>query len=239
MLSNPVLAFKTISRDPELAATVELEAGHRRYTALDIQRVFVEAAGRYLEGDAAVDAQWHRVWEDWARVIDWLETQPEALDRHLDWRIKRKFLRAQIERKGVDWRHAIAREMDIKYHRLDDEMGFFYLLQEAGWVEDLLTGDEVEEAMISPPPSTRAYLRGHCAREYTDQVVSANWDILTLVSGAGSEARAVRLHLSDPTTYTRAEIEPLSGTHVEPEQFIARLRDLGEIKSAPLVTDGR
>jgi proteasome accessory factor A len=225
MLFDPVAAFKIISRDPNLEAEVRLEHGQREYTALQIQKVFLEAARRYLDGDTTANAQWHQVWEDWAQVIEWLETKPEALDERLDWRIKWRFLQTQIERKKVGWQHAIAREMDIKYHQLDSETGFFYLLREAGLVENLLTEEEIREAMISPPASTRAYLRGRCAKEYPDHMLSANWDVLTFQLDRGDKARTVRLRMPNPAAYTRAEVEPILEADVELESLIVDLRE--------------
>ncbi len=225
MLSDPVGAFKIISRDPHLKATVELECGGRKYTALQIQRVFVEAARHYLDSAPVINARWGQVWEDWARVINWLETDPEALDECLDWRIKWKFIQAQLDRKGLNWQHAHAREMDIKYHQLDIETGFFYLLRETGQVEDWLTDDEVKKAMSQPPASTRAYLRGYFIRKYADQMSSANWDVLTFLIGSGEEARLLRLRMSNPAAYTRAEVEPILKADLELEKVISNLKE--------------
>jgi proteasome accessory factor PafA2 len=224
VLADPVAAFKTISCDPGLKVKVRLEHGQRQYTALEIQQVFLDAARRYLDRDAVANARWHQVWENWAQVIGWLEREPEALDRRLDWRIKRRFLQSQLERKGVNWQDPVARELDIKYHQLDHGAGFYYLLLDAGLVETLLSEEEISRAMLAPPDSTRAYLRGRCAQDYADQVLSANWDVISLRVGSGDERHTVRLHLPDPTAYTRSQVEPILEANAELEHAVAELK---------------
>ena len=208
MLSDPVTAIKMVSHDPDLKATVSLERGSRQYTALEIQKVFLEAARRYLDSDVSIESQWGQIWKDWAWVIERLEMQPEALDSYLDWRIKSKFIAAQLKRKSISWQQAAALEMDMKYHWLDTESGFFYLLHQAGLIENLVTEDEITQAMVQPPISTRAYLRGRCLDKYAGQVISANWDVMTLQIGRGDDLRTLRLRFSDPTTGTQAAVEP-------------------------------
>ncbi len=224
VLCDPVTAIKTISHDPGLAARVRLEHGQRRYSGLEIQKVFLEAARRYLDRDAAANSQWGQVWEDWAQVIGWLEREPEALDRRLDWRIKRRFLQSQLERKGVNWQDPLAREMDIKYHQLDYRAGFYYLLLDAGLVDTLLSEDEIDQAMLAPPGSTRAYLRGRCAQDYPDQVLSANWDVISLRVASADDTRAVRLRLPDPAGYTKPEVEPILEANAELERVVTELK---------------
>jgi hypothetical protein len=170
------------------------------------------------------NARWHQVWENWAQVIGWLEREPEALDRRLDWRIKRRFLQSQLERKGINWQDPVARELDIKYHQLDHGAGFYYLLVDAGLVETLLSEEEISRAMLAPPGSTRAYLRGRCAQDYPDQVLSANWDVISLRVGSGDERHTVRLRLPDPTAYTRSQVEPILEANAELERAVAELK---------------
>lgn len=207
MLADPVAAIQLISQDPTLSAVVDLEHKQRKYKALHIQRIYVEAARRYLDQDRELQATWQQIWEDWARVIDWLETKPEALDSYLDWRIKWNFLRTQTARKDLSWQHPIVRELDVKYHYLDEEHGFFYLLEKRGQIKRWLPATAIEDAMHHPPQSTRAYIRGQLIQKYRSQLVSANWDVLTFRQTAAAAQRLLRLRLPDPTVRGQEKLQ--------------------------------
>ncbi len=194
-LAEPLSAIRAIAQDPTCCTTVELESGSRRYTAIDIQRCFVEAAGRYL--DALGDATYRRrVWEAWADAVESLAHGPAGLSTKIDWAIKYAFLRNQMEKRGWTWATPQVRELDIKYHQIDPGKSLYYLLQSKGLVERLLTDDTVHRAQEHPPETTRASLRVACLKQYSNQVVAVNWDTIVF---AGQEKRVLRWNWGDPT----------------------------------------
>ena len=232
-LADPLAAFKHISCDPKLKIIVPMEHGQRHYSALQIQRLFIERARNYLDNDESAKEQWNTLLEDWAWVIQSLETDPSILDSYLDWRIKQKFLQSQIIRKGLSWGDIAVREMDIRYHQLDDSLGFFYLLQRAKFVTNLLPVGEIEKAMVSPPLTTRAYLRGLLVQQYPEQIISANWEKMTLAVPSGLGGQSTFLSLNNPINYTASEI----GTHSDETPLANLMTHLQTIHKRK-VTDG-
>jgi proteasome accessory factor A len=206
MLADPVKAIKVISADPELKASVELEGGCRKASAIAIQRIFLEAAQAYLETAPQAEERWGQVWTDWHDVIHRLETEPQALDRRLDWRIKWQFLKDQAARRDIGWQHPTTRELDMRYHQLDRQKGFYYLLHEAGFVEDLIPDDDIRQALSFPPDSTRAYLRGGLAAKHHLRIIAANWEVLSLALSDSSGTRSIEVYLPDPLTPSRTTV---------------------------------
>ncbi|MFB3044177.1 MAG: proteasome accessory factor PafA2 family protein, partial [Acidimicrobiia bacterium] len=50
--------------------------------------------------------------------------------------------------------------MDLAYHDVDRSRGLYYLLEKKGFTDRVVTDDKVAEAVITPPQTTRAKLRG-------------------------------------------------------------------------------
>ena len=45
--------------------------------------------------------------------------------------------------------------------------------------------EKFEESMHHPPVSTRAYIRGKCIQKFSDAVLAAQWDHITLEGSEG------------------------------------------------------
>ena len=194
-LADPLSAIRTISQDPTCRNVVELESGNRHYTAIDIQRCFIEAAARFLDRhtDPVSD---QRVLEIWSDAVDSLADDPAELATRVDWAIKYQFLRNQMSRRGWTWSTPQVRELDIKYHQIDPGQSLFYLLQSKGLIERLVTDDQITWAQDHPPELTRARLRTACLNRYRDQVIAVNWDTIVFVD---REGRVLRWRWGDPT----------------------------------------
>ncbi|VAW01574.1 Pup ligase PafA, possible component of postulated heterodimer PafA-PafA', partial [hydrothermal vent metagenome] len=50
--------------------------------------------------------------------------------------------------------------IDLAYHDVNQQRGLYYLLQRRHLVERLITDEAVQRAMVRPPQTTRAKLRG-------------------------------------------------------------------------------
>ena len=50
--------------------------------------------------------------------------------------------------------------MDLQYHDVNRKRGLFYKLQDRNMVERMCTDEAVDEAIDTPPQTTRARLRG-------------------------------------------------------------------------------
>jgi len=157
-LRHPVKAIKDISYDTTCKRKLRLENG-REYSPIEIQREYCEMAFKYIEQYAVSDQLRHGV-NEWAWVLDCLEDDPDQLDRHVDWVIKRKLIRGYIERRNTTWHDPRVFMLDLQYHDIRMDRGFYYMLERRGAVERILTDDEIEKARTEPPQDTRARMRG-------------------------------------------------------------------------------
>ena len=108
----------------------------------------------------------------WQYVLDCLDTDPQKLDRKVDWLIKRRLIESYIDRHGTSWTDPKIFMLDLQYHDIRRQRGLYYLLERSGAVDRLFTDEEVDAAKIEPPQDTRARMRGEfikLAREHSIQ----------------------------------------------------------------------
>jgi hypothetical protein len=213
-LESPVLAYRKVSRDLGCRDALRLKDG-RSFTAVDIQREFVEMAHRYYR-----DRE-HEPWVDdvlarWGSVLDRLSRDPMSLDRELDWVIKRRLIETYIDKHGLQWSDSRVAMIDLQYHDVRPGKGLFYKLEESDAVERLITEDEISKAIYDPPKDTRAYFRGMCLQKYSDEVVSASWD-------------SVIFDLKEGPLKKIFMLEPLRGTEAHVRQLFAESPTAGDL----------
>src|SRR5919199_2955030 len=90
-LEEPVEALQAVSHDPSLTHLLRLRNG-RQMTALDVQRVYLDAAGRFVDAQGDDDPQTQDVLQRWAGVLDDLAEDPMRLADRLDWPAKLRLL---------------------------------------------------------------------------------------------------------------------------------------------------
>lgn len=103
------------------------------------------------------------------------------------------------------------RRLDLQYHDIrwdpeQGEVGLFYHLQQRGAVKRVVTDDEIGRLTVSPPPETRAWLRGQCIDRFARLITAADWSTLSFQPGAFAPRRAkqIALQLFDPLMGTEA-----------------------------------
>jgi proteasome accessory factor A len=116
-------------------------------------------AQRYME-QFPVSDQLREGVREWQYILDCLDSDPEKLDRKIDWIIKRKVLRSYIEKHQISWHDPRVFMIDLQFHDLRRDRGFFYMLERGGHVDRLYTDSEIEKAKTEPPQDTRARMRG-------------------------------------------------------------------------------
>ncbi len=173
-LENPVLAFRSVSRDLTCRQPVRLKDG-RTASPIEVQREFLGLAHRYYR-DREFDPVTKDVLVKWEYVLDRLEADPMTLTRELDWVIKRDLLDGYMTKYGLDWSDPRVAMIDLQYHDIRPGKGLYGKLEEAESVERIVTDDEIVKAMYDPPKDTRAYFRGMCLQRYSEEIVSASWD---------------------------------------------------------------
>jgi Pup amidohydrolase len=186
-MHGPIRCLHRLCLDPQLQQRITLVDG-RRGTAIEVQRVYLDACTRFVAEHPRPPAEARQVLQRWRDALDALQHDPKQLIGTLDW-VTKRFL---LERAGrqADW--AVQKKMDIRYHELSDD-GYFAVLARTGAVERLVQETDVERAMRTPPPDSPATTRGQFIREFAgaDVALSANWK--RVVIGQGRSAKVVRL----------------------------------------------
>jgi len=161
-LENPIRAIRDISHDLTGKRTVRLANG-REASALDIQREYLGRAQKYADTKGLAPLEMKAL-EMWEHVLDGLEHDPYSLDRECDWVIKHKLIESYCAKHDLPLSHPRVSLIDLQYHDINRERGLFYKLQDRGMVERVTTDEAIDDAVETPPQTTRARLRGEFIR---------------------------------------------------------------------------
>ncbi len=208
-------AVRTLSADPTLSARVPLSGG-RQWTALQIQRFYLNAVRQFLDRRPDAPEEAHDVFRRWEEVLDALEeaatcpdeqhalshdaagesllaeSRPnialEPLVGRLDW-VTKQFL---LDEAGAGAPWEARKKIDLRYHELSGE-GYFVQLADAGYATRIVTDEELDRAVRTPPPGTPASARGRYIREFAEGTLPfrVNWN--SIVIGRGLKAKIVHL----------------------------------------------
>jgi proteasome accessory factor A len=157
-LENPIRAIREISHDITCSRKVRLANG-REATALEIQSEYLTRALRYADRRdfSPLEKQALGMWE---QALTTIEKDPLGQDHEADWVIKYKLIEAYRERHGLELTDPKVALLDLQYHDINRSRGVFYRLQDRGLVERVCDDTEIDEAIDTPPQTTRARLRG-------------------------------------------------------------------------------
>jgi Pup amidohydrolase len=204
-IEEPVEALQAVSHDPTLTHLLRLRDG-RRMTAIDVQRVYLEQAEKFVASQGESDEQTDDVLRRWAEVLDDLSIDPMRCADRLDWPAKLRLLEGYRTRDGLSWGDSRLHLVDLQYSDIRPDKGLYNRLVARGSMQRLLTDDEVTRAMLNPPGDTRAFFRGECLRRYPAQVAAASWD--SVVFDLGRE-NLVRIPTMEPLRGTRDHVGAL------------------------------
>ena len=218
MLADPVEACWAISHDLTMHETVELDTGVS-VRPLDLQFRYLEALSKYVEQDMDGDV-WDRVLIEWETVLTDLERDPISTADRLDWAAKYRMLRGFQERDGLAWDDPKLSLIALQYHDVDPDKGLYHRLAARGQIRRLFTDEEVADAVVNPPPTTRAYFRGRCVAQYPDSLVAANWDSLVFDTG---ESTLKRVPMMEPLRGTREHVAELLDAAPDAAELIEAL----------------
>ncbi|MGY1717711.1 depupylase/deamidase Dop [Blastococcus sp. SYSU DS0552] len=204
-IEEPVAELQAVSHDPSLTHRVRLRDG-RQLTAIEVQRLYLEAAERFVATRGEADEQTTDVLHRWAAVLDDLAADPMRLADQLDWPAKLRLLEGYRSRDGLDWNDSRLQLVDLQYSDVRPDKGLYNRLVARGAMQRLLTDDEVTRAMVTPPADTRAFFRGECLRRFPTQIAAASWD--SVVFDLGRE-NLVRIPTLEPLRGTREHVGAL------------------------------
>jgi proteasome accessory factor A len=209
-LASPVAAFHQVSRDLSLREKLRLRSGGHA-TALEIQRRYRDftlgALGEATAGPGASSGavETAELQRRWGEVLDGLEFDLWGVARQVEWVAKLQVLDGMRRRGGLGWGSPKLRAADLRWTDVGGEASLFRRLDAAGAVERLFDEPDVIRAVVRPPASTRAYLRGETLRRFPMAVAAAGWDRLTVSWGDG----AARIDLRDPLAGSRGAVGSL------------------------------
>ncbi|MGY1826020.1 depupylase/deamidase Dop [Blastococcus sp. SYSU DS0541] len=204
-VEEPVAELQAVSHDPSLTHRVRLRDG-RRLTAIEVQRLYLERAERFVETRGERDEQTDDVLRQWAAVLDDLEADPMRLADRLDWPAKLRLLEGYRSRDGLEWNDSRMQLVDLQYSDVRPDKGLYNRLVARGAMKRLVTDEEVTRAMVMPPSDTRAFFRGECLRRFPAQIAAASWD--SVVFDLGRE-NLVRIPTMEPLRGTREHVGAL------------------------------
>lgn len=156
-------ALRAISHDMSGSAAFETADG-QRYTALSVQRHYLDAARKYVDWHGEHHQHVGYALDLWQRTLDAVHSGDySSIDTEIDWAIKKKLLDAYISRAqaaGQETSYASARirQLDLAYHDIDPDRGVYHALVRRQAVKTVLPAGAAEHA-IDEPPATRARLR--------------------------------------------------------------------------------
>ena len=185
-IAQPVSATKSISRDQEYDWIIELNDG-RKISAIDVQRLYLEAAEREHAGDP--EFSW--LLREWESVLDDLQRDVASTADRVDWAAKKFLLSSFRDAEKLAWSDPWQQSIDLEYHHIQPDQGLFYELQRQGAMRTLVSEKEIQDAIYSPPETTRAWFRGRAVARFNHAITSIQWDEIAFSNG--KKRRVVKL----------------------------------------------
>lgn len=178
VLSDPVRAFRRVSRAENGNLPLELEGG-KTITPREILLAY-----RDLCSGLQLDSEDKWVLSEWGRALEDYEKDPELLADRVDWVAKRQLLDLFRSEEGLSSGDPWLQSLDLAYHDLDQELGMFWPLESDGRMIRLTDPGEVDAATIVPPRTGRAPVRAAVLRRYEKEIRDAGWERIAFVDGS-------------------------------------------------------
>ena len=157
-LENPIRAIREISHDVTCRRRVRLANG-RELSALDVQWEYLERAMRYAR-TSGFPPEVEQAVLMWEYLLTGLEKDPLTLHREVDWVAKYRLIEQYRAKHDLGLSSPRLSLLDLAYHDVSRDRGLYYLLQRRAEVERIVTDEAIATAMVEPPATTRAKLRG-------------------------------------------------------------------------------
>ena len=170
-IANPIDTIKLISHDQTYRWMLQKVDG-KMISAIDHQREFLEIAQKHL---VRQDSETDWVLTQWEQTLDALENNPMDLTDRIDWVAKKWLLETFVESEEIEWDDPWLQSIDLEYHNINVEEGLFYGLP----MQNVVTDEQIQAAMHTPPADTRAYFRGKSLNKFEDAVKTVQWDSIS------------------------------------------------------------
>jgi proteasome accessory factor A len=161
-LENPIRAIREISHDVTCRRRIRLANG-RELSALDIQWEYLERVMRYSR-TTDVGPEVERAISMWEHLLTGLEKDPMTLHREVDWVAKLHLMDRYQLKHNLPLSSPKLALIDLNYHDVNRDRGLYYKMERAGLMDRIVTDTAISKAMVTPPGTTRARLRGEFIR---------------------------------------------------------------------------
>jgi proteasome accessory factor A len=161
-LENPIRAIREISHDVTCRRRIRLANG-RELSALDIQWEYLERVMRYSR-TSDVGPEVERAISMWEHLLTGLEKDPMTLHREVDWVAKLHLMDRYQLKHNLPLSSPKLALIDLNYHDVNRDRGLYYKMERAGLMDRIVTDTAISKAMVAPPGTTRARLRGEFIR---------------------------------------------------------------------------
>lgn len=214
-IADPIHHIRSIARDVTGSTPLPLASGGT-ITALEVQQQLCARARDWLahrEDAGTPTAELERVVDLWERILLAIETGDfSGVNREIDWVIKLELLERYRSRLGGNWAHPKLTQVDMTYHDIRPRRGLYDVLLRRGMIERWIEDEDIERAVTSAPPTTRAALRGKflAAAEECGAHVTVDW---------------TRLKVNRPEPRTEELLDPFASTDPRVEALLDYMHD--------------
>lgn len=216
-LEDPVEAMKFVSRDLTCKKPLPTYFNASGRSALEIQKKWLDLVENFYSYGTQYGALWiFEVIEKWRQVLKWLEDESPILDSVLDWRIKKRLIDSQVERrlaKGKLTSEENRRSIDLHYHDITGRGLYNRLLEPIKLAKE----DDIAKAITDSSEGTRAWFRSQFIKRFPERLIDVSWELIVFSLGIDGFETRVRL---DP--------DPLAGTKYKVGQIFEESKDYEE-----------
>ncbi|MFY9555513.1 MAG: proteasome accessory factor PafA2 family protein [Blastocatellia bacterium] len=244
ILDDPVEAVAIWSQDPTLQSRAEMTSGEQ-VTAVELQLRFLRAAKAFVarggcDGLVPRASEILALWED--TLLKLQAEDFEALAARLDWVLKLSILKQVLDQNPeLTWESAEIKHLDHLYSSLDASEGLYWAYERGGFVERVVTDEQIERFTVSPPEDTRAWTRAMLLRwAGPDQVDDVDWDSIRFKTGSERYRMAYRkIELANPLDFTRQRSESIFENATSLEELLDELGAAGNDKRSEPIRDAK
>jgi len=221
---DPVREMHQVSHDTTLTHVIDVSRG-RRWTAIDMQRAFLENAWNYCQSrsDADFDEQTKEVLTLWGDHLDRLDNDRMSVASTIDWVAKLSLLEGYVRRDGLAWDDPRLHLVDLQYADIRSDKGLAARLEQRGRLVRMFDDEEIDRARQQPPHDTRAYFRGECVRRYPESIAAASWD--SVVFDIPQRESLLRVPTLEPTRGTHGHVSHILDASPDAASLIDALTD--------------
>lgn len=226
-IKNPVDQYRFISHDTSLKYKVSLSDG-QQVTALEFQEMLCDRVKAYLASgvEDPTSGDGEEIVTRWESVLRGLKSNVDSVANVVDWVAKKKVVEGYANRHKLSPFDVKLKAIDLQYH----DMRIDKCLANRVGLEQMVTEYAVQEAMLQPPVTTRAFFRGRCVSKWPNEIVAANWDSVVFDIG---ETSLKRVPMMEPLKGTKAIIGPLLDRVESASDLLAHLQDVENTHVVP------